>query len=88
VRAGAAGVHHALGDPLVVEVHDLLAQVEVLQEDRPARPRLERVVAVGDADAVRSGQCVTCLPLGSRPSAGPSYPTPVGLVVAGADWSG
>ncbi len=38
VRAGAAGVHDPLGDALVVEVGDLLAQVVVLQQRRPARP--------------------------------------------------
>ena len=40
VRAGAAGVHDPLGDALVVEVGDLLAQVVVLQQGRPARPGL------------------------------------------------
>ena len=46
VRAGSAGVHHTLGDPLVVEVRDLLAQVVVLQQGRAALPRLQRVVGV------------------------------------------
>ena len=46
VRAGAAGVHDPLGDALVVEVGDLLAQVVVLQQRRPARPGLQRVVGV------------------------------------------
>jgi hypothetical protein len=80
VRAGAAGVHHALRDPLVVEVHDLLAQVEVLEQDRTARPPRERVVAVGDAHPVRRGQLVAGLLTG--------IPALLGAVVAdprGAD---
>jgi hypothetical protein len=46
VRAVAARVHDPLGDALVVEVHDLLAQVVVLQQRRAAVPRLQRVVGV------------------------------------------
>ena len=61
VRPGTPRVHDALRDPLVVEVHDLLAQVEVLEQDRAARTRLERVVAVGDAHPVRRGQRVARL---------------------------
>ena len=48
VRRRAARVHHALGDALVVEVGDLLAQDEVLEQRRPAQARLERVLVVGD----------------------------------------
>ena len=44
----AARVDHPLGDALVVEVGDLLAQVVVLQQGRAARPGLERVVGVGE----------------------------------------
>ena len=51
VRAGAAGVHDPLGDALVVEVGDLLAQVVVLEQSRPARAGLQRVVAVAQPDA-------------------------------------
>ena len=39
MRAGAARVHDALGDALVVEVGDLLAQDEVLEQRRAARVR-------------------------------------------------
>ena len=53
VRAGAAGVHDPLGDALVVEVGDLLAQVVVLQEGRPARPGAQRVVGVAQPGAGR-----------------------------------
>ena len=38
VRGGAAGVHDPLGDALVVEVRDLLAEVVVLEQGR-ARAR-------------------------------------------------
>jgi hypothetical protein len=36
VRAGAARVDHALGDPLMIEVRDLLAKVKVLDQRRGA----------------------------------------------------
>ena len=39
VRPEAAGVDDALGDALVVEVEDLLAEVEVLEQRRAARRR-------------------------------------------------
>ena len=39
VRRRAAGVHDALGDPLVIEVGDLLAKDEVLEQRRPAQAR-------------------------------------------------
>ena len=56
MRGRTAGVDDALGDPLVVEVRDLLPQVVVLQQRRtpPARP--QRVVGVSDPGAVRGGQ--------------------------------
>ena len=44
----AARVHDALGDALVVEVGDLLAQDEVLEQRGPAQPGLQRVLVVGD----------------------------------------
>ena len=61
MRPGAAGVHHALRDPLVVEVGDLLAQVVVAQQHRSAGPGLERVVGVGDPDALRGGEVLAVL---------------------------
>ena len=66
MRAGAAGVHHALGNALVVEVGDLLAEVEVLHEGRPALAGLERIVGVRDAHALVGRQVLTlgaCLKL-------------------------
>ncbi len=56
VRGGAAGVHDPLGDALVVEVHDLLAQVVVLQQRRTPPARLERVVGVAQPGTGRGGE--------------------------------
>ena len=47
VRGGAARVHDALGDALMVEVGDLLPQVEILEKRRTPVAGLERVVGVG-----------------------------------------
>ena len=47
VGGGAAGVHDALGNAFVVEVGDLLAEMEVLEERRPAVAHLQRMVGVG-----------------------------------------
>ena len=49
-------MHDALGDPLVIEVRDLLEQVEVLEQGRPARADLQRVLIVADRDALVGGQ--------------------------------
>ena len=46
VGAGALGVHDALGDALAVEVRQLLHQVHVPRQDRPARPCGQRVLIV------------------------------------------
>ena len=61
VGAGAAGVDDALGDALVVEVGDLLAQVMVLQQHRAARTRLQRVVRVGEPHALGRGEVLALL---------------------------
>ena len=52
VRAEAAGVDDPLGDALVVEVEDLLAEVEVLEQRRAALADPQRVLVVGDRDAL------------------------------------
>jgi hypothetical protein len=54
-RAGARGVHHALGNALAVEVLQLLDQVDILQQDRPARAGGDRVLAISYRDA--AGGC-------------------------------
>ena len=56
-RAVAASVDDAFGDSLVVEVEDLLAELEVLQQYGPRAPDGQRVLVVGDRDALRRGQC-------------------------------
>ena len=73
MRAGAAGVHHALRDPLVVEVHDLLAQVEVLQQDRArAGPALSEWSVSGMRTPFGVVSMSPACARGSRPSFGPS----------------
>ena len=54
--AEAAGVDDSLGDPLVVEVKDLLPEVEVFEGGRTAGAYAERVLVVGDRDTLLSGQ--------------------------------
>ncbi len=56
-----SGVHDALGDALVIEVRDLLAQDEVLQQRRSARRRLEAVLVVGNGDALVRGERLVTL---------------------------
>ena len=48
VGAGPLGVHDPLGDPLAVEVGELLEQVHVLDEHRPLGPGGHRVQVVVD----------------------------------------
>ena len=52
----APGVHHALGNALVVEVGDLLPEDEVLQERRAAGCDLEGVLVVVDPQALVGGE--------------------------------
>ena len=56
VRARATRMHDALGDALVVEVRELLAQDEVLEQRRPARAGLQGVLVVGDRHALVGGE--------------------------------
>ena len=56
MRARAARVNDALRDPLVIEVRDLLAQDEVFEQRGTAQSGLERVLVVGDRDALVGGQ--------------------------------
>ena len=48
MRAGAARMHDALGDALMVEMGDLLAQDEIFEQARAALAALERILIVGD----------------------------------------
>ena len=56
MRRRPARVHDALGNALVVEVRDLLAEDEVFEERRSAKPGLERVLVVGNRDALIGGE--------------------------------
>ncbi len=56
VGAGAAGVDHALGDALAVEVRELLEQHLVLDEQGPADAGGLALVVVGDRRAGLGGQ--------------------------------
>ena len=55
-RGRAAGVDDALGDPLAIEVADLLDEVVVLERRRAARADRALVLVVGDRVALAGGQ--------------------------------
>ena len=52
VRAGASRVNDPLGNPLVIEVRDLLAQDEIFEQRRSAQPCLQRALIVADGNAL------------------------------------
>jgi hypothetical protein len=54
----------ALGNALVVEMCDLLAQVEVLEKRWTPSTGFERVIGVGNPQALRSGQVFSGLSAG------------------------
>ena len=56
MRAVAAGMHDPLGNALVVEVEDLLAEMKVLDQRRSALADLQGVLVVGDRPALCGGQ--------------------------------
>ncbi len=56
VGGRALGVHHALGNPLAVEVRHLLDEVVVGEQHRAAHARGEAVLVVGDGIAAGGGQ--------------------------------
>jgi hypothetical protein len=62
VRPEAARVHHALGDPLVVEVEELLAEVEVLERRRAALAYAEGVLVVADRRPLLRGEHLVLSP--------------------------
>jgi hypothetical protein len=49
-------VHDALGDPLVIEVLDLLDQREVFEQGRSAFAGAQGILVVGDRDADVGGE--------------------------------
>ncbi len=56
VGAGALGMDDALGDALAVEMRELLDEMEILQQDRSARPGGQAVLIVGDRRTGTGGQ--------------------------------
>ena len=52
VRPRSARVHDTLGNAFVVEVRDLLAQHEIFEQRRPAQAEFQRILVVGDGDAL------------------------------------
>ena len=56
MRAGAARMHDALRDALVIEMRDLFAQDEVFKQGRPARAALQRILVIRDRNALIGGQ--------------------------------
>src|SRR5690606_6819548 len=56
MHAKTPRVHDPLGDALVIEVEDLLAEMEVFEQGRAAQAELEGVLIVGDWGALLGGQ--------------------------------
>lgn len=52
MRAIATGMNHPLRNALVVEVKNLFAEVEVVHDERAARPDPKRILIVGDGTAL------------------------------------
>ena len=50
MRGRAARMHDPLGDALVIEARDLLAEMKVVDKGRSAHARLERVVRVRERE--------------------------------------
>ena len=69
VSSGSPSMYDALGDPLVVEVSDLLAQVEVLEQARTSIADLERVVGRRHPQALSRRQQLAGLRQGRRRTA-------------------
>ena len=69
VRAGAAGMHDALGDPLTVEMGDLLDELIVLERRRSALADRADALVVGDRMALAGRQNRAFVAHESSPSA-------------------
>ena len=54
--AGTTGVDNTLGNALVIEMHDLLAQHEVFQQGGATQRGFQGILVVGDHDALVGGQ--------------------------------
>ena len=56
MRAGAARMDDALWNAFVIEMRDLFAQDKILEQERPARPGLHRVLVIGNRNALICAQ--------------------------------
>jgi len=56
MRAGTTRVHDALGNALVIEVRDLLAQDEIFQQRRAAQSGFQGILVVRDRHALVGGE--------------------------------
>ena len=56
MRRGASGVNDAFRDPLVIEVKYFLAKDEILEQRRAASAGLQRILIVGNRDALVGGE--------------------------------
>src|SRR5699024_502945 len=63
VSGGTSGMDDAFGDPLVVEMGDLLPQMMVLQEHRTALPGLKGIVRIAQPPALSRGVVFALLAL-------------------------
>ena len=61
MRAGASCMDDALRNALVIEVRDLFAEDEILHQRGAAFTALERVLIVGDRDALIGRQQIAGL---------------------------
>ena len=72
----SAGVHHPLGNPLMIEMEDFLPEVEVFQRARAALADPQRVLVVRDHHALLRCQGRAAIPglLMGLPAAAPPHP--------------
>ena len=66
VGCGTPGVHDPLGNALVIEVGDLLAQMEVLEQRGSALTGFERMVGIRQPNTLGRGEKVPALGDGFR----------------------
>lgn len=64
MRAEAARVHDALRNALMIEMEDFFAEMKILEQRRAARARLQRVLIVGNGNALLRRKRV--LPFGNK----------------------
>jgi hypothetical protein len=56
MRRRTAGMDDTLRNPFMVEMHDLFAKDKILQQNRTARADFQRILVVGDGNALIGGQ--------------------------------